>query len=68
MDAPEEVTHSFIVKVWMEDVEAETGSTVWRGRITHVSDGEVRYLKDLNDIPPFIRRYLGGRDAVVTLR
>jgi hypothetical protein len=33
---------------------------VWHGYITHVPDGERRYLKRLNEIVEFIKHYLEG--------
>ena len=58
MDIPETTVHSFIVKLWLEEAGDETGKTVWRGYVTHVPDGERRYLKRLNDLIDFIGRYL----------
>jgi hypothetical protein len=51
-------THSFIVKIWLEETFEETGKARWRGRITHVLSGERRYLEDLSDIGIFILPYL----------
>ena len=51
-------THSFIVKIWLEETIEETGKARWRGHITHVPSGERRYLKDLSDIAIFILPYL----------
>lgn len=58
MDLPETSTHSFIIKIWLEETAAEAGTAVWRGHITHVPGGERRYLKDLDDIAGFIAPYL----------
>ena len=54
MDLFESRTHSFIIKIWLEDEEHET----WRGHVTHVPDGERRYFESLNDILTFISAYL----------
>ena len=51
-------THSFIVKIWLEETFEETGRARWRGHITHVPSLERRYLKDLSDITTFILPYL----------
>ena len=59
MDTPESKVHSFIVKLWVEEAVDEKTKSVWRGYITHVPDGERRYLKRLSDITDFIARYLG---------
>jgi hypothetical protein len=58
LDLLEERTHSFIVKVWLEDTADETGQATWRGHITHVPSGERRYLKDLREMTAFVGTYL----------
>ena len=55
---PESWAHSFIVKVWLEEVATRSKTGKWRGRIIHVPGGEHRYLKDLTDIARFIAPYL----------
>ena len=54
MDLSESYTHSFVVKIWLED---ET-HVRWRGHITHVPGGERQYVDDLSEIPDFIAPYL----------
>jgi len=54
MDLSESYTHSFVVKIWLED-EAQVR---WRGHITHVPGGERRYVDDLSEIQDFIAPYL----------
>lgn len=51
-------SHSFIVKIWLEEVVTRTRAGKWRGRITHVPDGQNQYLKNLNDVVSFISPYL----------
>ena len=58
MQAHEDETNSFIVKIWLEETGMETGKVGWRGHITHVSSGERHYVKDLDEISAFIRQYL----------
>lgn len=58
MDSPEVNPHSFIIKIWLEETEEESGRAVWRGHITHVPSGERRYVQRLEDIPAFIAYYL----------
>ena len=60
MDLYETNTHSFIVKIWLEETVEETGRVMWRGYITHVPSGERRYLENLDDIAAFIIPYLEG--------
>lgn len=50
--------HSFIVKIWLEETEEETGAARWRGSITHVPGGERSYMTDLSQIPRFVGPYL----------
>jgi hypothetical protein len=58
MDPYEANTHSFIVKIWREEVSAHTDQAVWRGHITHVPGGERRYLRNLGDLSTFIVPYI----------
>ena len=58
MDLREANTHSFVVKVWLEETSEEAGRATWRGHITHVVSGERRYLKELDDVTVFIMSYL----------
>jgi hypothetical protein len=51
-------SHSFIVKVWLEESFEEAGETLWRGHITHVPGEERRYLRTLDDVVDFIGPYL----------
>jgi len=54
----EEKTHSFIVKVWLEESQEECGRAIWRGHITHVANANRRYIQHLVDIVVFILPYL----------
>jgi hypothetical protein len=58
MDEVEPVTHSFVVKIWLEETAADDGQAIWRGQITHVGSGVRRYVKDLEEIIAFIVPYL----------
>jgi hypothetical protein len=51
-------THSFIVKIWLEETVAEAGRARWRGSITHVGDGARQYVSGLGEINAFIAGYL----------
>lgn len=57
MDLLESKTHSFIVKIWLEETDA-TGRASWRGHIRHVANGEPHYLESLEEIADFITPYL----------
>jgi hypothetical protein len=54
----ERTTHSFVMKIWREERGRTAGRTIWRGYITHVPDGERRYVKHLSEIVAFIVPYL----------
>lgn len=58
MDLLEFNTHSFIVKIWLEEPAGGNRRATWRGHITHVPSGERRYLKNLWQIVAFIAPYL----------
>jgi hypothetical protein len=58
MDLVEFNTHSFIVKIWLEEAAEDHHRGKWRGHITHVPGGERRYLKNLGEIVAFIAPYL----------
>lgn len=58
MDLPEVNTHSFIVKVWVEEIGDKAGRVRWRGYITHIPDGARRYVKRPAEISDFVLLYL----------
>jgi hypothetical protein len=58
MDQIESNTHSFIIKVWLEEVHEKSGRAIWRGHITHVPSGKRRYFEDLTIVNDFISHYL----------
>ena len=58
MSSPESARHSFVIRIWAEEM-AEGGSRLMlRGHITHVPGGEKTYLKDLDDIRTFMTPYV----------
>ena len=52
----ESKTHSFIVRIWLEEDERPK----WRGHITHALSGDRRYVERLPDIADFIAPYVDG--------
>jgi len=68
MDLLESNTHSFIVKIWLEETVEEAGQATWRGHITHVPSGDRRYLKDLDDISNFVVPYLDRMGVKLDIR
>ena len=55
-DSFESVTHSFVVRIWLEEDDRAT----WRGHITHVPSGDRQYVERLSDIVNFIAPYVDG--------
>jgi hypothetical protein len=68
MDTLQCSTNSFIIKIWIEETAEETGQVRWRGHITHVPSGELRYVEDLDGIASFIAPYLEGLGVDLGLR
>ena len=58
MGIPETAIHSFVVRIWLEEMVEETGQLRWRGHITHVPSNQRQYIEDLDEIKQFIARYL----------
>jgi hypothetical protein len=58
MDLPEPFSHSFIVKIWIEERAVADSMALWRGHITHVPSGERAYFQDLAGVAAFIAPYL----------
>jgi hypothetical protein len=58
MDLFESYTHSFVIKIWLEESVEEVNTATWRGKITHVPGGENVHFLKLADIPLFIMPYL----------
>lgn len=60
MDSLEEtLAHTFITKLWVEEVADDSGLPLWRGHITHVPSGQRYPVRELKDITSFIQAFLG---------
>lgn len=68
MDRSESYTHSFIVKVWLEEIIEEAGQAKWRGHITHVQSDQRQYLESLDEIGTFIAPFLESMNVNLGLR
>ncbi len=66
MELLESHTHSFIVKIWLEETAAEAGRATWRGHITHVPSNVRRYFEELDQIKHFVAPYLQSMDADIS--
>ena len=53
----EDSTHSFVIKIWLEQAVEETDKAVLRGHVTHVMSGKKHYVKNLDEITEFIFIY-----------
>ncbi len=51
-------THSFVLKIWLEDAGGRATQATWRGHITHVPGGERRYFQDLHGLLEVLVPYL----------
>jgi hypothetical protein len=58
MDLCESTSHSFVIRIWLEETAQEVSSATWRGHITHVPGGERQYIEDLPAVIAFIKPYL----------
>jgi hypothetical protein len=58
MELLESHTHSFVIKIRLEETAAKKNKVVWRGQITHVPSGKRRFFEHLHEIPLFITPYL----------
>jgi hypothetical protein len=59
MAPSDDPSHSFIVRIWLEETAEEAGKVRWRGHITHQPGGERQYLEDLESLREFIASYMG---------
>ena len=60
MELYEVRSQSFIVRVWLEEMEDVQRGARWLGLVTHVPDGHQRYVHDLDSITNFLGGYLKG--------
>lgn len=51
--------HTFIVRVWRENRDDQTDSDAWRGQISHVGSGRLRYFLEIKEIVRFVQEYTG---------
>lgn len=58
MDTTDAMSHSFILKIWLETTAEEIGGARWVGRIVHVPRAQATYFRDLNEIPQYLLPYL----------
>lgn len=51
-------SHSFIVKIWADEIISASNQILWRGHVTHVGSGTRSYLQTLDKVAEFIEPYL----------
>lgn len=69
MSRPEPASHTFLIRIWIEETLDEAERLAWRGHITHLPDEERRYVETLHEIAGFIRAWVGdGRGESATDR
>lgn len=56
MSVPE--SHSFVVKIWREEVRDPWHDVAWRGSVTHAESRERRYLESLPQVVTFLAPYV----------
>ncbi|HMN31285.1 MAG TPA: hypothetical protein PKE45_24250 [Caldilineaceae bacterium] len=57
VDTFESGTHSFLIRLWVEERSAETGQVTWRGQIIHVPSGKRQAISDPDEIIAFLMPY-----------
>lgn len=51
-------SRSFVLKIWIEPIEPESGQVSWRGHITQVVNRTGQYVKSLDEINAYLIRQL----------
>lgn len=57
-DGAERPTHSFVMRIWIEQVARPGRPATWRGHITHVQSGEHRGVDSFAGIQRFVGAHL----------
>jgi hypothetical protein len=53
-----EITHAFIVRIWIEGREEKDAEPIWRGVIEDVEDDERVYFDHLGKMNTYFAKYL----------
>lgn len=51
-------THSFIIKVWLDEPKERTTQVEWHGQVTHVATGERCNFQRVSEVLAFLQLYL----------
>ena len=60
-------THSFILKLWLDDQASNPHKAIWRGHITHIASGERHHFDSFRDIVALLAPYLEQMDIKLSL-
>lgn len=55
---PKNISHSFLVRIWVEPREIADERTVWRGMVQHVFSGEQTYFLTFEEMLLFMTQRL----------
>ena len=58
MKSIEEITHAFIVRIWIEPQEKKDAEPIWRGVIEPVEGDEPVYFDHLDKMNTYFAKYL----------
>jgi hypothetical protein len=53
-----EITHAFIVRIWIEPREKKDAEPIWRGVIEHVEGDKPVYFDHLDKMNTYFAKYL----------
>jgi hypothetical protein len=64
----ENMAHTFVLRIWLEETRQEARQATWRGQITHAISGRRRSVTQLRDFDDFIAAYLKDMDVDLGIR
>jgi hypothetical protein len=60
MEQQQHSSHLFTLRLWREELGG--GETEWRGKVQHVTSGEVRYFREWPTLIAFLEQVLSGSE------
>ena len=67
MARQEPPSHSFLVRIWIEETPEECGRLTWRGLIRHLPEDGQSYVRTFDEIIHSLKRYFvwpkGGENS-----
>ena len=60
MEQQQHSSHLFTLRLWREELGG--GETEWRGKVLHVTSGEVRYFREWPTLIAFLEQVLSGSE------